>query len=180
MPCIAIQTHLLIHRTYMNRLIKGTAYQIINFDSYMNCVCLWSGHYGDVIMGVIATQITSLAIVYSTQIKKHHSVTGLCAGNSPGTGEFPAQLASNAETVSIWWRHHFRLVAETSVFILIYREAPLRAPFMRKTARMRYHHNDAPVTQFCLTLILYTSQCLSWSPYFKIDMMLHLDRYINR
>ena len=34
------------------------------------------------------------------------SVTGLCAGNSPGTGEFPAQMVSNAENVSIWWRHH--------------------------------------------------------------------------
>ena len=33
-------------------------------------------------------------------------VTGLCVGNSPGTGEFPAQTASNAENVSIWWRHH--------------------------------------------------------------------------
>ena len=33
-------------------------------------------------------------------------VTGLCAGNSPGTGEFPAQMASNAENVSIWCRHH--------------------------------------------------------------------------
>ena len=33
-------------------------------------------------------------------------VTGLCAGNSPGTGEFPAQMASSAENVSIWWRHH--------------------------------------------------------------------------
>ena len=33
-------------------------------------------------------------------------VTGLCAGNSPGTGEFPAQMASNAEKVFIWWRHH--------------------------------------------------------------------------
>ena len=32
--------------------------------------------------------------------------TGLCAGNSPGTGEFPAQMASNTEDVSIWWRHH--------------------------------------------------------------------------
>ena len=32
-------------------------------------------------------------------------VTGLWAGNSPGTGEFPAQMASNAENVSIWWRH---------------------------------------------------------------------------
>ena len=33
-------------------------------------------------------------------------VTGLCAGNSPGTGEFPAQMASYAENVSIWWRYH--------------------------------------------------------------------------
>ena len=33
-------------------------------------------------------------------------VAGLCAGNSPVTGEFPAQMASNAENVSIWWRHH--------------------------------------------------------------------------
>ena len=32
--------------------------------------------------------------------------TGLCAGNSPGTGEFPAQMASYTENVSIWWRHH--------------------------------------------------------------------------
>ena len=32
-------------------------------------------------------------------------LTGLCAVNSPGTGEFPAQMASNAINVSIWWRH---------------------------------------------------------------------------
>ena len=35
-------------------------------------------------------------------------VTGLCEGNSPVTGEFLAQRASNAENVSIWWRHHPR------------------------------------------------------------------------
>ena len=33
-------------------------------------------------------------------------VTGPCARNSPVAGEFPAQRASNAENVSIWWRHH--------------------------------------------------------------------------
>ena len=33
-------------------------------------------------------------------------VTALCAGNSSENGEFPAQMASNAENVSIWWRHH--------------------------------------------------------------------------
>ena len=70
-------------------------------------------HHNDVIMGVIPTQITSITIVYSTgysdtDLKKTSQlrVTGLCAGNSPGTGEFPAQMASNTENVSIWWRHH--------------------------------------------------------------------------
>ena len=33
-------------------------------------------------------------------------VTGLCEGNSPVTGEFPSQRASNAENVFVWWRHH--------------------------------------------------------------------------
>ena len=45
-------------------------------------------------------------------------VTGLCAGNSPGTAEFPAQMASNAENVFIWWRHHvcawYLLLAHTT------------------------------------------------------------------
>ena len=33
-------------------------------------------------------------------------VTGFCEGNSPLTGEFPAQRGRNAKNVSIWWRHH--------------------------------------------------------------------------
>ena len=33
-------------------------------------------------------------------------VTGICEGNSPVTGESPAQRASNAENVYIWWHHH--------------------------------------------------------------------------
>ena len=33
-------------------------------------------------------------------------VTGLCAGNSPITGEFPAKRVSDAENVFIWWLHH--------------------------------------------------------------------------
>ena len=51
-------------------------------------------------------------IVYSTVCsgadqRKHQSSASLTfAGNSPVTGEFPAQRASNAENVSIWWRHH--------------------------------------------------------------------------
>ena len=38
-------------------------------------------------------------------------VTDLWGGggrNSSATGEFPAQMTSNAENVSVWWRHHGR------------------------------------------------------------------------
>ena len=70
--------------------------------------------YGDVIIGAMASQIISLKLFtqpfIQTQIKENIKaplrVTGLCVGNSPGTGEFPAQMVSNAENVSIWWRHH--------------------------------------------------------------------------
>ena len=37
--------------------------------------------------------------------------TGLCAGNSPETGEFLAQKAGNAENASIWWHHHVFLTS---------------------------------------------------------------------
>ena len=66
-------------------------------------------------MSGMAFQITSICIVCLTrcpnaskQTSKLHA-TGLCEGNSPVTGEL--QRASNAENVSIWWRH------EKSVFI---------------------------------------------------------------
>ena len=38
-------------------------------------------------------------------------------GNSPVTGEFPTQRASNAEIVSIWWRHHGPFVSLTAGFL---------------------------------------------------------------
>ena len=41
----------------------------------------------------------------SKKTSKLH-VTGLCGGNSPVTGDFSAQRASNAENVFIWWSHH--------------------------------------------------------------------------
>ena len=67
----------------------------------------WPNHYTDVIMSLMASQITSLAIVYSPVCsgiyqRKHQSSVSLAFV----TGEFPTQKASNAENVSIWWRHH--------------------------------------------------------------------------
>ena len=64
-------------------------------------------------MGAMTSQITSLTIVYSTVYSRRRSkktsklrVIGLWADNFPVTDEFPAQMASNAENVSILWRHH--------------------------------------------------------------------------
>ena len=65
-------------------------------------------HYGDVIMGAIASQITSLTIVYSTVYsdadqRKHQSAASLAFVRGIHRDRWiPAQMASNAENVSIW------------------------------------------------------------------------------
>ena len=57
----------------------------------------YQGHYGDVIMGAMVTQITSVSILYST----------VCSGADQRKHQSPtSQKASNAENVSIWWCHH--------------------------------------------------------------------------
>ena len=84
-----------------------------NFAPYM-------GHVGKILllMSILRNRLTSNQ-VHQLKIcnnvssgidqRKHQSSSSprlLCAVNSPVTGEFPAQMASNAENVSIWWRHH--------------------------------------------------------------------------
>ena len=77
-----------------------------------NVRCAW-WHYNYDILSAMASQITSLAFVFlpfiqgTDQTKLQSSAAlALCEWNSPLTGEFLAQMASNAENVSIWWRHH--------------------------------------------------------------------------
>ena len=63
-------------------------------------------------MGAVASQITSLTIAYSTVYSgadqiKHQSSASLALVR--GIHRWPvnlAQMASNAENVSSWWRHH--------------------------------------------------------------------------
>ena len=63
-------------------------------------------------MTTVASKITSLTIVYSivysgADQRKHQSSASLAfVRKFIGTGEYPAQRASYAENVSIWWRHH--------------------------------------------------------------------------
>ena len=54
---------------------------------------------------------------FQAQIKEKLRVTGVCGGNSPVTVEFPAQGASIAEDVSIWWRQQV-VVQYCSVSVL--------------------------------------------------------------
>ena len=63
-------------------------------------------HYSVVIISAMASHITSVSTVCSTvwsgTLRRQSSkfcLTGLCEGNSP-------VRASNAENISIWWRHH--------------------------------------------------------------------------
>ena len=74
--------------------------------------CAPGTHYTDVILGAIASQITSLAIVYSTiysdaDQRKHQSSASLAfVWGIHRDRWIPRTKGSNAENVSIWWRHH--------------------------------------------------------------------------
>ena len=68
-------------------------------------------------------------------------VTGLCVGNSPGTSEFPAQTASNAENVSIWWRHHESGHRHTRMRVVI-----------RCTKYAQNHHQQTNLNRFSLKI----------------------------
>ena len=78
---------------------------------YSGSVVFLCVHYDDVIMGAIASLITSLTIVYSTVYSdadqwKHQSSASLAF----------AEMANNAENVVIWWRHHdYRLWPSVTV-----------------------------------------------------------------
>ena len=61
-------------------------------------------------MGVMASQITNLTIVYSTVYsgvdQSSASLAFVRGIHRAQTGEFPTQMASNTENASIWWRNH--------------------------------------------------------------------------
>ena len=70
--------------------------------------CQWFLYCNDVIVSAMASKITGVLTEPFVQAQKISKLrlTGLCKWNTPVTGDFPAQRASNAEIVSIWWRLH--------------------------------------------------------------------------
>ena len=95
---------------YIITYIKWQLHWVCN--EIVVCALWWLFHFnGDVIvMSAMADHQPHNYLL--NRLFRHRSkktsklgVTGLCAGNSSVTGEFPAQRASH-ENVSIWWRHH--------------------------------------------------------------------------
>ena len=72
-------------------------------------------------MDALASQITSFTIVYWTVYTGADQENIKALRRWPVTGEFPTQMASNAENVSIWWRHHgiLRLDVDANGFYII-------------------------------------------------------------
>ena len=98
----ATQWHWRVHsKSDMAKFIRYQLFKIIA------CYCFQvrNLHYCDAIMGTAESLIQPFI---QTQIKVNIKAPRhwpLC-GEFTGTGEFPAQRASYAENVSIWWRHH--------------------------------------------------------------------------
>ena len=78
--------------------------------AYVSCTI--PSHYNDVMMGAIASQLTGVSIVCSAVCqgadqRKHQSSASLTyVRGTSGDRWIPSQRDSNAENVSIWWRHH--------------------------------------------------------------------------
>ena len=73
-------------------------------------------------MGAMASHIASFTIVYSIAYsgavqRKHQRSASLAFFVRGITGEFPAQRASNADNVSIWWRHHVTRSQEGAIAV---------------------------------------------------------------
>ena len=53
-------------------------------------------------MGTVVSQITNLTMFTQPFIQRPKKTSKLRVTG----GEFPAQMSSNAENISNWWRHH--------------------------------------------------------------------------
>ena len=120
--------------------------------------------YGGIIINAMASQITSLTIVYSTVYSRCKSkttsklsVTGLCEGNSLVTGEFPAQRVSDTENVSIWWRHHDN-INELRLAACTHHKSKLNTMFRRRCVHMVYF----PVHKFIYTKFVFNVKQYSY------------------
>ena len=102
-------------KTFAHRCRPVSSAVKVLFSSSMRTSFCWKNHHIDVIMTTLnndhlkspASRLFTQTFI-QTQIKENIKAPRhwpLC-GEFTGTGEFPAQRASYAVNVSIWWRHH--------------------------------------------------------------------------
>ena len=85
-------------------------------------------HYSDVIMGAMASKITSLTIVYSTVYsgadqRKHQSSASLAFVRviHRGPVNSPHKWPVTRKMFPFWWRHHAKqVVGETGVWLFLF------------------------------------------------------------
>ena len=70
----------------------------------ISCAWMLTPHYSDVIMSAMKSQITGVSSVCSTVCWGADQTKLLRSASL--AGGFPSHEASNAENVSVWWRHH--------------------------------------------------------------------------
>ena len=144
-------------------------------------------HYCDAIVGAMASQITKahdclLSRLFRRRSKKTAKLraTGLCTGNSPVTGQFPAQMTSNAANVSIWWHHHvhmrmqwkqhFCLVKKLRRYIFLIILFGNWKLFCDKMLEQEYGVSVGDLILFSVTFIIIF--CVSFENLFPIDPVL--------
>ena len=120
------QVDLKYHR-HIEPLYNFSLSPSIDVLHFVKMFCIHKKQYSDFIMRAMVSQITSLTIVYSTVYsgadKKHQSSTSLAFVR--GIHRWPLNFPhSNAENVSIWWRHR-----ESNHTHLIHPHQPTSTPF---------------------------------------------------
>ena len=102
--------------------------------------------YSDVKMSPMGSQITGFANVYSTVCsgpdrRKHQSSASLAFVRGIHRWPVTAQRASNAENISIWWRHH-----EKSFNVLVQSGKKLSPEPIFTNSKKPYSLGEGPVS----------------------------------
>ena len=111
---------------HLERSLETTIAQVHWFPSNFFAVMIGCPHYRDGKMGPMASLITDVSIVYLYWTvclgadKKIKTPRHWPLRREPITSGFPSQRASNAENVSIWWRHHVNVYPPSRI-IMTYR-----------------------------------------------------------
>ena len=100
--CVKIYTRITAYRTGINSSWQGPAYTLL-----LPCTLEWRHNERNGVSNHRHLDcLFSLLFRRPSKKTPKPRVTGLYEGNPPVTGGFPSQRASDAENVSIWWRHH--------------------------------------------------------------------------